>query len=275
MGIVLVSSAQPQLLLLHTGRHTLKTKRSLGKEAIAYRRVSTDKQGQSGIGLEGQQAAIDRYTQLSNLRITNSFEDVATGRGDRSLSDRPGLQLAMEAAKATGRPIIVSDLDRLSRHSETIDAIVKEHRITIISAGDGEIRNAVLLESKAARAEREGDLIAERTRHALAVKKAEGVLLGNRVNLPQAQRLGAQRKREIANEKARQIASVLKTLSGEKTARELVNMLNELGIRTSRNLLWTVPALRRPLKSARALIEEELQRANRAPYADNPRFGLF
>lgn len=253
----------------------MKTKRSLGKEAIAYRRVSTDKQGQSGIGLEGQQAAIDRYTQLSNLRITNSFEDVATGRGDRSLSDRPGLQLAMEAAKATGRPIIVSDLDRLSRHSETIDAIVKEHRITIISAGDGEIRNAVLLESKAARAEREGDLIAERTRHALAVKKAEGVLLGNRVNLPQAQRLGAQRKREIANEKARQIASVLKTLSGEKTARELVNMLNELGIRTSRNLLWTVPALRRPLKSARALIEEELQRANRAPYADNPRFGLF
>ncbi|WP_245429407.1 recombinase family protein [Mesorhizobium sp. WSM3860] len=249
--------------------------RSLGKEAIAYRRVSTDKQGRYGIGLEGQKAAIDRYAQLSKLRITGSFEDVATGRGDRSLSARPGLLLALKAAEETGRPIIVSDLDRLSRHSGTINAIVKKHRITIISAGDGEIRNAVLLETKAARAEREGDLIAERTRHALAMKKAEGVLLGNRVNLPQAQRLGAQRKREIADEKVRQIASVLKTLSGEKTARELVNMLNELGIRTSQNRLWTVPALRRPLKGARALIEEELQRASRAPYADNPRFGLF
>ncbi|WP_292466088.1 recombinase family protein [Mesorhizobium sp.] len=253
----------------------MKTNRSSGREAIAYRRVSTNKQGQYGIGLEGQNAAIERYAELDGLRITDSFQDVGTGRGERNLIDRPGLQLALESAKATGRPIIVSDLDRLSRHSRTIDEIVKEHQVTIISAGDGEMRNTILLESRAARAEREGDLKAERTRHALAIKKAQGALLGNRVNLPEAQRLGVLRKQEIADQKIREIASVLKTLSGEKTARELVDMLNELGIRTSRKRLWTVPALRRPLKSARALIGEELQTASRAPYADNPRFGLF
>lgn len=253
----------------------METNRSSGKEAIAYKRVSTEKQGRDGIGLEGQKAAIDKYAELDGLRITDSFHDVGTGRGERNLIDRPGLLLALEAAKATGRPIIVSDLDRLSRHSRTIDEIVREHQVTIISAGDGVMRNTILLESRAARAEREGDLNAERTRHALAIKKAEGVLLGNRVNLPEAQRLGVRRKQEIADEKAQEIASVLKTLSGEKTARELVDILNGLGIRTSRKGLWTVSALRRPLNRARALIEQELQVAKKETYTGNPRFGLF
>jgi DNA invertase Pin-like site-specific DNA recombinase len=211
---------------------------------------------------------------LDRLKITGSFQDVGTGRGQDNLINRPGLLLALEAAKVTGRPIIVSGLDRLSRHSRTIDEVVKEHRVTIISAGDGEMRNTVLLESRAARAEREGDLGAERTRHALAIKKAQGVLLGNRVNLPEAQRLGVMRKQEIAEGKVSQIASVLKTLSGEKTARSLVDILNQRGIRTSRNRLWTVSALRRPLAKAKQLLRHESQQVV-APYAQNPLFGKF
>lgn len=253
----------------------MKTNRSPRKEAIAYRRVSTDKQGQYGIGLEGQKAAIERYAQLDRLRLIDWFQDVGTGRGDHNLIDRPGLLLALKTAKATGRPIIVSDLDRLSRHSRTIDEIVKEHQVTIISAGDGAIRNAIQLESRAARAELQGNVIAQRTKHALAIKKAEGVLLGNRVNLPEARRRGVRRKKEIADEKVREIVSVLKTLSGEKTARELVDILNQLGIRTSRNRPWTVAALRRPLSRARALIVQELQQTKNATYASNPHFGLF
>lgn len=101
------------------------------------------------------------------------------------------------------------------------------------------------------------------------------MLLGNRVNLPEAQRLGVRRKQEIADEKAQEIASVLKTLSGENTARELVDILNGLGIRTSRKAPWTVSALRRPLNRARALIEQEQQVAKKEIYAGNPRFGLF
>ncbi|ESZ30591.1 recombinase family protein [Mesorhizobium sp. L2C084A000] len=253
----------------------MRTKQSKWKQAISYRRVSTEEQGRHGIGLDGQKAAIDTYAQLDRLRISGSFHDVGTGRGENNLLDRPGLMMALEVAKATGRPIIASGLDRISRHAQTLDQIVKEYQVTIISANDGEIRNAVLLASKAAQAERQGDLISERTKHALAVKKAQGISLGNRRNLAEAQRLGVLRKQEVAEQKVREIASILKALSDEKSARELVAILNERGIRTSRNLPWTVSGLRRPLRSAKKLVRRESQQAESPAYDQNPVFGSF
>src|SRR5690606_2758540 len=91
--------------------------------------------------------------------------------------------------KKTGRPIIVSSFDRISRETKTLNDIVQENGLTIISAGDGKMRNPVIIASEAARAQREGELISQRTKEALARKKAEGVLLGNRTNLPEARRL--------------------------------------------------------------------------------------
>jgi DNA invertase Pin-like site-specific DNA recombinase len=245
------------------------------KDAIAYRRVSTDKQGGSGIGIEGQLAAIDRYASLGGLRVVNSYQDVGSGRGRRNLLDRPGLQAAIEVAKATGMPIIVSSLDRLSRDAETIDKIVGEHGLTIISAGDGKMRNPVILASEAARAEREGDLISQRTKEALARKKVEGVLLGNRTNLPDARKIATAAKRQIANDTVQQIVAVLDELAGEVISdRQLVDILNQRQILTSTKRSWTLPAVRRPAKAAREFIKDrEARRLER--HKKNPNFGRF
>lgn len=250
--------------------------RRRSKEAIAYRRVSTDKQGESGLGLEGQLAAISTYASLDKYHVVESFQDVGSGRGRRNLIDRPGLQQAIAIAKATGRPILVSSLDRLSRETKTVDEIVRKHGITIISAGDGKLLNPVIVASKAARAQREGEVISRQTKEGLARKKAEGVVLGNRTNLPEARRRAVERKKQIASETVREIVAVLDELGDIKVAvPQLVEILNERGILTSRKLQWTVPALRRPFRAARDMIKQRDARAKAMRYGNNPNFGRF
>ena len=244
------------------------------KNAISYRRVSTDRQGESGIGLEGQLAAIEKYASLDKFRVVDGFFDVASGRGRRNLIDRPGLQDAIEVAKTTGRPIIVSGLDRISRETKTIDEIVRDHGITIISAGDGRMRNPVIIASEAARAQREGELISQRTKDALARKKAEGVPLGNRTNLPEARRIAAERKTQIAEETVRKIVAVLDEHAGKSiTARQLVDILNQGGILTSTKRTWTLSAIRRPLRAAREVIKD--REASHERYKDHPLYGRY
>ncbi|WP_442579098.1 recombinase family protein [Mesorhizobium sp. ASY16-5R] len=245
-------------------------------DAISYRRVSTDKQGESGIGLDGQLAAIETYASLDRFRITDSFQDVGSGRGRRNLVDRPGLQKAIEVAKATGRPILVSGLDRISREAKTINEIINEQGITVISAGDGKLRNPLIIASESARAQREGELISQRTQDALARKKAEGAQLGNPTNLPQARRLAVARKKEIADNTVDQIRAVLEELAGRPmTDRQLVDVLNQRGILTSTKRPWTLPAIRRPARAARELIRDRAASNSEDHYKDHPLFGRF
>lgn len=246
------------------------------KDAISYQRVSTERQGAHGIGLDGQRAAIDTYAELERLRVVERFQDVASGRGDKNLAGRPGLQAAIRSAKATGRPILVSGLDRISRETTTIDEIVSEHGITVISAGDGRMRNPIIIASQAARAQREGELISQRTREALQRKKAEGALLGNRKNLPEARKRAVEKKKQLADKRVAEIVAILDELSGQDvTAKQLVEILNQRGLLTSRRLPWTVPAIRRPLKRAREFIKRREQERAARTYGTNPLFGRF
>lgn len=247
-------------------------------DAIAYRRVSTERQAESGVGLECQSVAIETYADQAGYRVIGRYQDVGTGRGKHNLINRSGLQLAIKVAEATGCPIIVSDLCRISREVESIDELVGQHKITIISAGDGIMRDPYMVSAAAARAQRQGELISQRTKQGLARKKAEGVLLGNRKNLPEAQRLGVEKIKEMAEEKVDQIVAVLDDLGARDfTTQELVDILNEKGIRTNRQLPWTVAAIRRPLKAAREKIrirdteQQDLEERRR----QHPLFGRF
>jgi len=252
----------------------MKIDRRRWKDAIAYRRVSTEEQGASGVGLEGQLAAIEMYASLDKFRITEHFQDVGTGRGRRNLADRPGLQAAIDLAKAKGLPILVSDFDRISREAKTSINIVRDYGITIISTHDGAMRNPVIIASQAARAEQEGKRISERTRESLARKKDQGVLLGNRTNLPEARKIAIERRKEIAEQTVCNIRIVLEEFPDQKISdSELVDLLNKRRILTSTKREWTVAAVRRPAKAARRGIEED--RAARDRYTQNPSFGRY
>jgi DNA invertase Pin-like site-specific DNA recombinase len=85
------------------------------KPAIAYIRVSTARQGKSGLGLEAQQAALARFAEAEGYNLLQTFEEVETGKGSDALDRRPQLSAALKAAKQHKAPIIVAKLDRLSR----------------------------------------------------------------------------------------------------------------------------------------------------------------
>ncbi|PZQ80762.1 MAG: hypothetical protein DI549_16200 [Ancylobacter novellus] len=224
------------------------------RQACAYIRVSTDKQGQSGQGLEGQIASITRAAELWGIHIVEWYQDVASGRHSDSLGKRDGVQRAIRHAQALKMPILVDGLDRLSRDMASVEKLVSETRIEIISAKEGSLADPVTLASRAARAEREGDLISENTRRSLEAKKAQGVRLGNPTNLPEAQRKGAKSNADRAAAQVKVIAGELDRLEAwSMKVPQIVELLNQAGSRTSRGLPWTNAALRPVLKKAKAL----------------------
>ncbi|MDK1488651.1 recombinase family protein [Sinorhizobium sp. 7-81] len=242
------------------------------KHAIAYIRVSTDKQGEVGIGLEAQRAAIRAYADAAGVEIIEWFQDVASGRGEKNLELRDGLQRALEFAQANDVDLLVDGLDRLSRDMRTIEHIIRERKIMVISVADGRTTDPLVLVSRAARAELEGDKIAERTRRALSEKKASGALLGNRTNLPEAQRLGADANKRRSEEKVNEIAEAVRRNGWQDlSVPALVGALNALGMKTSRGETWTAAALRRPHRAAL----EALKNSTLEDYQHHPNFGRF
>lgn len=244
------------------------------KRAVAYYRVSTEGQGESGVGLEGQKIAVTEYARRTERMIIDAFQDVLSGWGRNNLERRPGLRSAIAVAKAEQVPIIVSDVDRISRQQKTIFDIASQEGIVIISASHGVLTSPEVLASSAARAEYERKMISLRTKDALRLKKAAGAKLGNRTNLPDAQKKGVETN--IARREAivSQIADVLVEVDQHAAlkAKEVVEMLNGRGILTGHNKQWTESAIRRPLREARKLLET---RRRQEAYRDNPDFGRF
>lgn len=243
------------------------------KPAVAYVRVSTEKQGESGVGLEGQRAAIRARADAEGFHIIEWFQDVASARGEGNMECRNGLRGALLLANREHADLLVDRLDRISRHKPTFDKIMSEYEdLKVVLASEDSTADPLILASKAARAEAEGNLISKRTKEALAKRKAAGVPLGNRTNLPEAQRLGAEANKRRAMEKYSEIAEAIRANEWQSLSLpRLVEVLNGKGIRTSRNGLWTVPALRKPRKEALLLLKQ----AGAEVYRNNSLFGRF
>lgn len=244
----------------------------MSKQAVAYIRVSTDKQRAVGIGLEAQRASIRAYADASGVEIIEWFQDVASGRGDKNLERREGLNQALTFAEENNVDLLVDGLDRLSRHKKTVEHIMRERKVAIVSVSDERTKDPLVLASRAARAELEGNQISERTKQALDEKKASGTLLGNRKNLPEAQRLGADANRRRAEEKVKEIANLIEANGWQSfSLPALVDALNGIAVKTNRGEIWTAAALRKPRKAAL----EALTKSADATYQDNPNFGAF
>src|SRR6201984_1868635 len=135
------------------------------KHAIAYIRVSTQKQGKSGLGLEAQKEIIDRFAALEGFQISQTFTEVQSGKDDDQ--KRPQLNAALEAARKAKMPVIVAKLDRLSRDVHFISGLMK-HKVAFIVADLGADTDPFMLHLYAALAEKERRMISQRTKDALA-----------------------------------------------------------------------------------------------------------
>jgi DNA invertase Pin-like site-specific DNA recombinase len=138
------------------------------KKIVAYLRVSTDKQGKSGLGLDAQRARIEAFAKLESLDIAQEFVEIETGKGADALEARPQLKAAIEAARRLGgAPIVVAKLDRLSRDVHFISGLMSQ-KIPFIVVELGPNVDPFMLHIYAALAEKERGMISERTRAALA-----------------------------------------------------------------------------------------------------------
>src|SRR5437868_12459336 len=148
------------------------------QQAIAYYRVSTARQGRSGLGIEAQRAAVIRFAEAEGFDLVAEFVEVETGKGSDALDRRPQLAAALAAGRSCKCPVIVAKLDRLSRDVAFIAGLMAQ-RVPFIVAELGVDGDPFMLHLYAALAEKERRLIGERTRSALAARKAQGVQLGN------------------------------------------------------------------------------------------------
>src|SRR5215218_707220 len=145
---------------------------------IAYYRVSTDRQRRSGLGIEAQRTAVQRFAEGEGLRIAAEYVEAETGKGADALDRRPQLAAALAAARVAKCPVVVAKLDRLSRDVAFVAGLMAQ-RVPFIVAELGADADPFMLHLYAALAEKERRLISERTRGALAARKNQGAKLGN------------------------------------------------------------------------------------------------
>src|SRR5215204_4294609 len=152
---------------------------------IAYYRVSTERQRRSGLGIDAQRSTVTRFADAEGLSIISEYIEAESGKGSDALERRPKLAAALAAARAARCPVLVAKLDRLSRDVVFVANLMAQ-RVPFMVAELGADADPFMLHLYAALAEKERRLIAERTRMALAAKKAAGAALGNPHNLNEA-----------------------------------------------------------------------------------------
>lgn len=210
------------------------------REAVGYLRVSTARQGRSGLGLEAQRETVTRFASREAIEITEWFVEVESGKGSDALDRRPQLAAAIKTGRATSSPIIVAKLDRLSRDVFFISGLMAQ-RVPFIVAELGMDTDPFLLHLYAALAEKERALISERTKAALARKRASGGLLGNRVNLREAQLAGAAANKCAAVQFASNILPIVRELQTEGVTgvSEIARILEARKVPTARGGKWS------------------------------------
>jgi DNA invertase Pin-like site-specific DNA recombinase len=218
--------------------------------AVAYYRVSTKQQHRSGLGIEAQRAAVTRFAEAEGFTIISEYVEAETGKGADALDRRPQLAAALAAAKAAKCSVLVSKLDRLSRDVAFVAGLMAQ-RVPFIVTELGRDADPFMLHLYAALAEKERRLISERTKAALAAKRAQGATLGNPTNIGQA---GRQIQCAEADRFAANVMPIIRNIqvAGPIGMVAIAKHLNERGIRTARGAHWHVSSVANIL--ARAIV---------------------
>jgi DNA invertase Pin-like site-specific DNA recombinase len=212
----------------------------------AYCRVSTDKQGKSGLGLEAQEAAIRAFLKPGDDLIQPPYVEVESGKH----SDRPKLQEAIDRCRKTGATLLIAKLDRLSRDAHFLLGLQKAGVRFV--ACDMPSANELVVGIMALVAQEERRLISERTKAALQAAKARGKKLGGdrgyRPSTPPDHTKATEVRTMKADHAAHAILPVIRRLQQEvDSLNRIAVRLNELGHTTPRGGVWTATAVKRAL----------------------------
>jgi DNA invertase Pin-like site-specific DNA recombinase len=214
------------------------------KSAVAYYRVSTERQRRSGLGIDAQKQAVARFAEAEGFEITGEFVEAESGKGADALDRRPQLAAALAAARCRKCAVIVAKLDRLSRDVAFISGLMAQ-RVPFIVAELGADADPFMLHLYAALAEKERRLISERTRAALAQQTAQGKRLGNPRNAEYAAALGRAAQVSKADCFAANILPIVEAIrtSGVTTLGGIAEALNARGIRSPRGGAWRISSV--------------------------------
>ncbi|GGM16223.1 recombinase family protein [Deinococcus aerophilus] len=213
--------------------------------AVAYYRVSTTKQGQSGLGLEAQRHAVTVFARSRGLDVIREVIEIETGTAKR---DRPQLRAALETARGAGAVLMIAKLDRLARNVAFISSLMEAR--TPFVACDMPDATELTVHIMAALAEHEARLIGTRTRDALAAAKARGVKLGSPVPMSEACRAAGRastaRKAQAAYSSVNGYVRLMRQTG--MSLREIASRLNAEGHRSRTGKTWNHAQVARVLK---------------------------
>ncbi|WP_342616984.1 recombinase family protein [Rhodoferax sp. GW822-FHT02A01] len=233
------------------------------KQAILYKRVSTSEQGKSGLGLDAQALALARFCAAEGYWVVETFEEISSGKLD--IEARPELKAALAKAARLKCCVIVSKLDRLSRDVAFISGLMT-NRVPFVVAELGADADPFILHLYAALAQKERQLISQRTKDALAPMVGTGKL-GNRttdpkkMNLSDAQAKGHAGNIAASTAFAARVMPLLESLrAGGLSLNSVAARLNETNMPTMRGGRWTAKthrgkaSLGRPFKGDAAAV---------------------
>ena len=207
---------------------------------IAYYRVSTARQGASGLGLEAQQAAVREWLNGGHWDLLAEFTEVESGADN----DRPALAKALHQCKLTGATLIIAKIDRLSRDAHFLLGL--ERAGVEFLAVDMPSANRLTVGIMSLVADEERRMISARTKAALAASKARGTILGGYRGGPKVDgKLGAEAQARAAQVFAAQVGPVVRELrDAGLSLRQIGARLAEQGIRTARGGAWSADAVK-------------------------------
>ncbi|MGC4033615.1 MAG: recombinase family protein [Tepidisphaeraceae bacterium] len=208
----------------------------MSRPFVAYYRVSTQKQGRSGLGLEAQRTMIAECVARLGGAIVGAFEEVESGKHHEN---RPELRKALALARRCRATLIVAKLDRLARNVAFVSALLDTPGVEF-KAADFPDASRMMLQLLAVFAEYEREMISKRTKEALAARRARGLSLGNPTNLQAAAFDVAGHNRAKARAEAERLRPVIDGLrrEGVTTVRAICAALNEKGYVTERGGSW-------------------------------------
>ena len=223
-----------------------RSKDATAPKLVAYHRVSTAKQGSSGLGLEAQQASIEAYAARIGASLVSSFTEVESGKQN----DRPQLQKALHHAKVTGSVLVIAKLDRLSRNAAFL-LTLRDSGVRFVAADMPEANN-ITVGIMALVAQEEREAISRRTKEALQATKARGTRLGNPngaaalLRAGKGNAAGVEAVKAKAQDYAQEMRPVVENLQaqGKTSLGALVEALNGGGYRTPRGGSWHKTSVR-------------------------------